>query len=162
MDSRLSSQKGFTLIELVIVIVIIGILAIAAIPVFADMDTVARIASTQGVWGEINSGITMANANCFVQTNDTVANWYVEGSPKNLRYDCTTGPKLNVFQMQSSPPLNSLVGLSLFNTTLGPLVGGCADLVANAAAGIGWRVDIVANTVFATTTDCAVADPTGW
>ena len=46
-----SNEKGFTLIELIIVIVILGILAVVAIPKYQDLRTDAAIAAADGVYG---------------------------------------------------------------------------------------------------------------
>ena len=48
-------QRGFTLIELVMVIVILGILAVVAIPKFIDLRTDAAAAATAGVAGTLSS-----------------------------------------------------------------------------------------------------------
>jgi MSHA pilin protein MshA len=48
-------QRGFTLIELVMVIVILGVLAAVAIPKFVDLKTEAQAAALAGVVGGVNS-----------------------------------------------------------------------------------------------------------
>ncbi|MFH2091612.1 MAG: prepilin-type N-terminal cleavage/methylation domain-containing protein [Pseudomonadota bacterium] len=49
------NQKGFTLIEIIAVLVILGLLAVVAVPKFIDLQTQAREKSADGVWGAANS-----------------------------------------------------------------------------------------------------------
>lgn len=54
-------QGGFTLIELVVVIVVLGILAAFAIPRFVDVNTDARVASMRGIAGSISSSMALSH-----------------------------------------------------------------------------------------------------
>ena len=51
----MKNQSGFTLIELVMVIVILGILAATALPKFADLSGQAEVAAADGVLGAAES-----------------------------------------------------------------------------------------------------------
>jgi MSHA pilin protein MshA len=62
MRTVLRSEGGFTLIELVIVIVILGILASVAIPRYEDMREQARVATLKGQLGSIRSAVAIQYA----------------------------------------------------------------------------------------------------
>jgi MSHA pilin protein MshA len=62
----MNQQKGFTLIELVIVIVILGLLAATALPRFINITSDARIASVSGVAGGLRSAAALAKSQMLV------------------------------------------------------------------------------------------------
>jgi MSHA pilin protein MshA len=61
------SNKGFTLIELIIVIVISGIMAVTAAPRFIDISSDANIAKLKALEGTIKSGANLVRAKAIVQ-----------------------------------------------------------------------------------------------
>ncbi len=55
----MNKQRGFTLIELVVVIIILGVLSAVAVPKFIDLSTDAKNAAAKGVAGSISSGTSI-------------------------------------------------------------------------------------------------------
>jgi MSHA pilin protein MshA len=66
-------QQGFTLIELVMVIMILGILAATAIPKFANLQKEARIASIEAAAGAMKSAMGIVHAQSLIKGQEMAA-----------------------------------------------------------------------------------------
>lgn len=64
---RSSIQRGFTLIELVMVIVILGVLAAFALPRFGDLSSSARISTLESIEGAMRSTISIIRSKGYIQ-----------------------------------------------------------------------------------------------
>jgi MSHA pilin protein MshA len=73
-----NEQRGFTLIELVVVITILGILAAFAVPKFISLDATARAATINGLAGSVRSAAALARGMSMASQNPNTVT--MEGS----------------------------------------------------------------------------------
>ena len=111
-------QKVFTLIELVVVIVILGILAVTAAPKFIDITSDAKASVVQAVEGSLSSAADMAHARALINgvtdgdisiagENITFVNGYPGATSINLLMDIDAGTSENDFVLGTSTALGT-------------------------------------------------------
>lgn len=85
----MQKQNGFTLIELVVVIIILGILAVTAAPKFINLQSDARLSTLQGLRGAIQGGNSLVYSKAAIAGDerlDTAAVTIATGVNVNVAY----------------------------------------------------------------------------
>jgi MSHA pilin protein MshA len=125
------NEKGFTLIELVIIIVILGILAAVAIPRYQDMSAQAREAAARGSLGNVRSAITIYYANQAVTTG--IATWPTLVQLETANTVLAQTMPRNPYQTIANAPDSVVTGV-----TKGVIVGTRGGWAYNATTGEIW------------------------
>jgi type IV pilus assembly protein PilE len=101
MDMKMRVQQGFTLIEILVVVAILGILATVAYPSYQDYITRGQI--TEGTSTLADMRVRMEQ---FFQDNRTYVGAPVCGAqkptPKHFTVDCTPAPTANAYTIQAT------------------------------------------------------------
>jgi MSHA pilin protein MshA len=100
------ANRGFTLIELVVVITILAILAAVAIPKFAALQTDARIAKMNGALGSIKAGAVLARSVQLTQQLPPNTAVVMEGVTINMVNGYPAAASITAAAGVSSPDFN--------------------------------------------------------
>lgn len=128
---RKRNQTGFTLIELVIIIAVLGILAAVAIPKYANITAESKEASARGALGGLRSGITIFYANKAVTTG--TAAWPTVADVTTPGTVMEQSVPANPYQHPDSAADSVVTGV-----TKGTVVGTRGGWAYNAATGEIW------------------------
>jgi MSHA pilin protein MshA len=101
-----AAQGGFTLIELIVVIVILGILAATALPKFASLSGEARLASLNAAKGSLSATSAMTHGKYLVAPSAAIL---VEGTSVTMN---TTSGYPSVVDQPTADALATAAGLS--------------------------------------------------
>lgn len=138
----MQKAKGFTLVELIVVIVILGILAATALPRFIDVTSQARIASMNGVAGAMRSAVMLAQSRYMAAGNTAAVtvNMGPAGAPVVVDVAAGTGTPLAtangiVRALQSSDGFNFAHAAGVTTVTQAGGPAGCV-VTYTAATGV--------------------------
>jgi general secretion pathway protein G len=141
-------SRGFTLIEILIVVIILGILAAIVIPKFAGATTTSRKISVKGELRQIRGAIQLYR----VEHRDTLPDLVGTNWDIMLLYSDIYGNTAAAADLTVNPPINC--GPYLKDAPYNPLSDSRVIDTA-AGAGVGWVYDPANGTIVAT------ADSTG-
>ena len=103
-------QRGFTLIELVIIIAVLGIIAAVAIPKYVDMISDAKESACKGALGGLRSAVSIYYANTALKTG--TATWPPLDSMRTVGVVMAQSIPPNPYQTDANAPDSIVTGVT--------------------------------------------------
>lgn len=150
----MKSQSGFTLIEMVAVIVILALMAATALPRFANLSNSARLSSVNGMAAGLRSAVSLTRAKWLVAASTNVSAVDLNGTTVQVIYNATAAPMSSLTNRGTPLTISGNTSAGIF-LALDSLAGYDSGLTATGsyaffptgvAASNGCWVEFVSNT----------------
>ncbi|WP_026960026.1 type II secretion system protein [Aliagarivorans taiwanensis] len=131
----MKKQQGFTLIELVIVIVILGILAVTAAPRFLNLSGDARASTLAGLRASIEGGANLVYSKAAIQGLEGLAGQSVDVDGTNTVTSQYGYPSVSAFSTGGAGELQYWLDIDQAAWTITPGTSGSSDTTIQPATG---------------------------
>ncbi|MBB1475619.1 prepilin-type N-terminal cleavage/methylation domain-containing protein [Shewanella sp. SG41-3] len=157
----MQKQQGFTLIELVVVIIILGILAVTAAPKFINLQGDARVSALQGLKAAIQGANTLVYSKAALAGKEQAT-----GATVTLTGSSTATPATNIdvttdygYLTTALVNFQNAIDLSVSAGTDPNATGITTDWVFDVATGKFWQAGAPSTCTFTYTSATATALP---